>query len=99
MLWDPEDVENITFENAMRIFTREESSGDYTFTIKASMIYKMAIEHLSSGISMKQTALAIQAAKEVADVSNPTGMNQTKVATFVLVRCTAVPRAQSCYKM
>ena len=48
MLWDPEDVKNITFENAMRIFTREESSGDYTFTIKASMIYKMAIEHLSS---------------------------------------------------
>ena len=89
LLWDPEDIETLTFENAMRIFTREELLGYYAVTIKMPMAYRLAIRHVGIGISMKQTALTIQAAKKVANVFKLAGKNQAKVATFVRVQCAA----------
>ena len=66
----------------MSIFSREEPLGDYEVTIKTPMAYRLAIKHVDIGISMKQTSLAIQAAKEAVNVSNSTGMNQAKVDAF-----------------
>ena len=77
-----EDVETLTFNNTMSIFTREEPLGDYAVTIKTPMAYRLAIKHVDIGLSMKQTSLAIQAAKEAVNVSNSTGMNQAKVDAF-----------------
>ncbi|CAI5737301.1 unnamed protein product [Hyaloperonospora brassicae] len=89
MLWDPEHLKKLTYNVAVRIFTREEPSGEYAATIKTPMEYRLAIKHVGIGIIMKWTALEIQAAKEVASVSNLAGMNQAKVAVFVRVQCGA----------
>ncbi|KAH6577801.1 hypothetical protein BASA60_003877 [Batrachochytrium salamandrivorans] len=89
MLWDPEDIDGLTFDNAMRIFTLDESSGDYMVTIKTPMAYNLAVKHVGIGISMKQTALALQATKEEANVAKLGAMNQSKIATFVRVQCAA----------
>ena len=56
----------------MRIFTRKEPSGDYTVTIKTPIAYNLEIKPIS--IRMNQTSLAIQAAKDVANVSKLAGM-------------------------
>ncbi|KAJ1344447.1 hypothetical protein BSLG_001007 [Batrachochytrium salamandrivorans] len=82
MLWDPEDIDGLTFDNAMRIFTLDEPSGDYMVTIKTPMAYNLAVKHVGIGISMKQTALALQATKEEANVAKFGAMNQSKIATF-----------------
>ncbi|KAH9256198.1 hypothetical protein BASA81_005701 [Batrachochytrium salamandrivorans] len=89
MLWDPEDIDGLTFDNAMRIFTLDEPSGDYMVTIKTPMAYNLAVKHVGIGISMKQTALALQATKEEANVAKFGAMNQSKIATFVRVQCAA----------
>ena len=77
-----EDVETLTFNNTMSLFTREDPSGDYAVTIKTPVAYRLAIKHVDIDLSMKQTSLAIQAAKEVVNVSNSTGMNQAKADAF-----------------
>ncbi|CAI5729103.1 unnamed protein product [Hyaloperonospora brassicae] len=89
MLWDPEDIEMLTFTNVMRIFSRGESSGDDAVTIKTHLEYRLAIKHVGIRISMKQTALKIQAAKEVDNVSNIASMNQAKLPC--LSACNVLP--------
>ncbi|CAH0489706.1 unnamed protein product [Peronospora farinosa] len=88
MLWDPRGRKN-SHKKCDAQFYSEDPLGDYAVTIKTPTEYRLAIKHVGIGINMKQTPLAIQAAKEVTNVSKLTGMIQAKAIAFVRVQCAA----------
>lgn len=63
ILWDPEDFDGQTYDNAMRVFTLDIHMSNYFMTIKNPMAYQLAIKYIGIGISLQQTALALQATK------------------------------------
>lgn len=85
MLWYLKDFEGQNYEIAMRVFMLDTHTWNYFVIIKTPRVYQLAIKYIGIGISFRQTALALQATKEVAMVSKLGEMNDLKIATFVRV--------------
>ncbi|CAI5725171.1 unnamed protein product [Hyaloperonospora brassicae] len=63
-----------------------EGAASYTVTIKNPMRFHLVIDHISAGISFKQTALAIGHAKNRAQLPKLAGINDFIVGKFVRVQ-------------
>ncbi|OAE24891.1 hypothetical protein AXG93_2931s1340 [Marchantia polymorpha subsp. ruderalis] len=90
MLWSPDDVDSQTHDNAMRIFVHDLELDNFSTTAKTPLALKMTVKYAGIGLSLRQTALALQIVKDTACVSKIGGMNELKVATFIRIQCTAV---------
>ena len=80
-------MEGLIFSNAMRIFHEDGVSGNYSVTIKTPTAHHLAVNFVGIGMSLKQTALAMQEVKDIAFVSKVGGMNELTVEKFVRVKC------------
>lgn len=88
MLWSPDDVDSQTHDNAMRIFVHDLELDNFSTTAKTPLALKMTVKYAGIGLSLRQTALALQIVKDTACVSKIGGMNELKVATFIRIQCT-----------
>lgn len=61
ILWDLEDYEDQTYENAMHAFTLDTHTDNYSITIKTQMAYQLAINYIDIGISLSHNALVLHA--------------------------------------
>jgi hypothetical protein len=77
--------------NAMKLFILNEVDEDeddphsYTVTIKNIMQFNLAMDHVGSGMSFRQTASAIQHAKERTKTTKLAGITDLMVGQYVRV--------------
>ena len=62
MLWNPDDIEGVSYENAMQIFNWDNDNGVYVVTIARSVLFHLTIKFMTVGMSFTKTALAAHAA-------------------------------------
>lgn len=89
MLWDLEDFEDQTYENALHVFTMNIHTDNYFVTIKTPMVHQLAIKYIGIGISLIQIVLALQATKKVVMIFKLGGIIDIKIATIVPIQCGA----------
>ncbi|CAM6072272.1 unnamed protein product [Sphagnum tenellum] len=71
---------------ALKLFVKDVANvkeGEYAVTIKGTMRYKMAMDHVSTGMSFHQVAVAMQHTKERCSLSKLGGINNTIVDQYV----------------
>jgi len=69
--------------NAMKLFVKDEETGKYTVAIKNITRYELALDHVGSGMSFRQTAGAIEHAKCRTHSAKLAGINDMMVGKFV----------------
>jgi hypothetical protein len=69
--------------NAMKLFVKDEASEMYVVHIKNVTRYELALDHIGSGMSFRQTATAIEHAKRRTSSAKPAGINDLMVGQFV----------------
>ncbi|CAK9197247.1 unnamed protein product [Sphagnum troendelagicum] len=78
------DSEPITKANAMKLFKLQEDES-YLVIIKNSLRFNFAIEHVSVGLSFRQTAIVITQHRNLCKNSKLAGLNDHMVGQFVRV--------------
>ncbi len=71
---------------ALKLFVKEVANIDedeYVVTIKGTMRYELAMDHVSTGMSFRQVAAAMQHTKERCNLSKLGGINDTIVGQYV----------------
>ncbi|CAK9222779.1 unnamed protein product [Sphagnum troendelagicum] len=85
---------------ALKLFVKDVANvkeGEYAVTIKGTMRYKMAMDHVSTGMSFHQVAVAMQHTKERCSLSKLGGINNTIVdSTFTLVSRSPFSTSSTC---
>jgi hypothetical protein len=81
---EDDDSEPITTANAMKLFKLQEDES-YLVIIKNSMRFNLAIEHVSVGLSFRQTATVITQHQNLCKNSKLAGLNDHMVGQFVRV--------------
>ena len=73
--------------NCMRLFTLDEDGEDveYTAIIKNVMRFRLAVDHISSGMSFRQAASAIEHAKVRTKTAKLSGCNDHMIGQYVRV--------------
>ena len=69
--------------NAMKLFVKDETSEMYVVHIKNVTRYELALDHVGSGMSFRQTAKAIEHAKRCTSSAKLAGINDLMVGQFV----------------
>ena len=69
--------------NALKLFVKDEETGQYSVTIKNVTRYELALDHVGSGMSFRQTAGAIEHAKRRLFSAKLAGVNDLMVGQFV----------------
>ncbi|KAI2495067.1 hypothetical protein MHU86_19462 [Fragilaria crotonensis] len=69
--------------NAMKLFVKDETSDMYVVHIKNVTRYELALDHVGSGMSFRQTATAIEHAKRRTSSAKLAGINDLMVGQFV----------------
>ncbi len=69
--------------NAMRRFDQKENG--YIVTIRNVMCFELTMEHISIGMSFRQTATAIQRAKDRTETAKLTSMNDLIVGQYMRI--------------
>ncbi|CAM6024322.1 unnamed protein product [Sphagnum balticum] len=69
--------------NAMRLFDQQDNG--YIVTIKNIMRFELTMDHILIGMSFRQTAVAIQHAKDRTKTTKLTGMNDLIVGQYMRV--------------
>ncbi len=69
--------------NAMKLFVKDEETDLYVVTIKNVTRYELALDHVGSGMSFRQTAGAIEHAKRRTFSAKLAGINDLIVGQFV----------------
>ena len=67
---------------AMALFVPQDD-GSYIVEIKTPMKFELAIDHISNGLSFRQTAAAINSAHRVCKIAKLAGLNDTIVGQWV----------------
>lgn len=78
------ESEAITKTNAMKLFKLQED-GSYVITIKNPLRFNLAIEHVSVGLSFRQTAAVITQHRNACKNPKLAGLNDHMVGQFVRV--------------
>jgi hypothetical protein len=71
---------------ALKLFVKEVANIDedeYVVTIKGTMRYELAMDHVLTGMSFRQVAAAMQHTKECCSLSKLGGINDTIVGQYV----------------
>jgi hypothetical protein len=79
---EDDDSELITKVNAMKLFKLQEDRS-YLVIIKNSLRFNLAIEHVSVGLSFRQTATVITQHRNLCKNSKLAGLNDHMVGQFV----------------
>jgi hypothetical protein len=69
--------------NTLKLFVKDNSTGKYVVTIKNVTRYELAMDHVSCGMSFRQTAQAIEHAKRRTSTAKLAGVTDFMVGTFV----------------
>ena len=75
MVWNRNDIEGVSYANAMRIFTWITDNGVYAVTVSSSLLFCLSVKYIAFGMSFKHTALAVQAANEETSCEKDGGEN------------------------
>jgi hypothetical protein len=70
--------------NAMKLFSEQED-GSYSVTIKNALRFRLAIDHVSSGLSFRQTAKVIDQTHRHTKIAKLAGLSDYMVDQFVRV--------------
>ncbi len=73
---------------ALKLFVKDVANvnkDEYVVTIKGTMRYELAMDHVSMGMSFRQVAAAMQHTKERCSLSKLGGINDTIVCQYVRV--------------
>jgi len=82
-------------DNAMKLFTKEDDQ-TYVATIRNSTRFHLAVDHVSTGMSFRQVALAIQHAKDRLKAAKLLGINEHIVGQYVRVMVGAALQQIAC---
>jgi hypothetical protein len=65
--------------NALQLFKLNENKDGYSVSIKRVMRFKLAIQHVSCGLSFRQVATTIEQTKNTCKIAKLGGLNETIV--------------------
>ncbi|KAH6601601.1 hypothetical protein BASA50_001459 [Batrachochytrium salamandrivorans] len=81
---ESEDTEPITKANAMKLFQLQED-GSYVVVIKNSLRFDLVIQHVSVGLSFRQTATVMTQYRNACKIPKLAGINDHMVGQFVRI--------------
>jgi hypothetical protein len=70
---------------ALQLFKLNENNDGYTVNIKRVMRFKLAIQHVSCGLSFRQVATTIEQTKTTCKIAKLSGLNDTIVGQYVRI--------------
>jgi hypothetical protein len=69
--------------SALQLFKLNENKDGYTVSIKRVMRFKLAIQHVSCGLSFRQVVTTIEQTKNTCKIAKFGGLNDTIVGQYV----------------
>jgi len=71
--------------SALQLFKLNENKDGYTVSIKRVMRFKLAIQHVSCGLSFRQVVMTIEQTKNTCKIAKLGGLNDTIVGQYVRI--------------
>jgi hypothetical protein len=71
--------------STLQLFKLNENKDGYTISIKRVMHFKLAIQHVSCGLSFRQVATTIEQTKNTCKIAKLSGLNDTIIGQYVRI--------------
>ena len=85
MLFDPDDLEGLSFAHAMAVFEDTDDDNQLEVNLKSSSPFRLAVKFIRDGASFRQAAAFVKSTKEETNSAVYVGCTEGKCATFVRV--------------